>query len=219
MKELLNNPGAICYEDAFLLILNKPAGLLVHPTVHEDGTSLYNYVQRYYKAQALDLKVHPVSRLDRFTSGLVVFAKSPQVQYNLSKTGFTKTYLALLSSRPPHRNGLIDAPIARKEGSIIERCVSPLGKPAQTRYQVIRTCGQLTLVRLQLLTGRTHQLRVHCAYLGCPVYQDHLYGLPGPQTRHMLHAYRLAFSHPVSGRHLEITCAPPQDMRSLIFKV
>lgn len=217
MKEIINNPSIICYEDPYLLIINKPAGILVHPTVKEDGTSLYNYVQRYYQDQGLALNVHPVSRLDRFTSGLVLFAKSPQVQYNLSQSKITKTYLALVTKTPPEPQGMIEAPIARKEGSIIERCVSPCGKEARTRYQVIRSCGSLTLVRLELLTGRTHQIRVHCAYIGCPVYQDHLYGPPGPQMRHMLHACSLAFLHPVSGVRLEITCAPPPDMAALIW--
>lgn len=214
--ELKDNPGAIAYEDPHLLVLVKPAGMLVHPTVREDGYTLYNYVQRYYEDCGLELGLHPVSRLDRNTSGLVIFAKYPAVQARFARQEIGKEYLALVTGTLPERHGVIDAPIARKPGSIIERCVSPEGKEARTGYTVLSHHDDITLVRAVLHTGRTHQIRVHFAHLGCPLWHDNLYGNPGPQLRHGLHAWKLAFRHPVTGKKLVITSALPPDLRQVL---
>ncbi|WP_418527805.1 RluA family pseudouridine synthase, partial [Phascolarctobacterium faecium] len=114
----------VFYEDEYLLIVNKPAGMLVHPTVKEDGSTLYNYVAHYYKQQGLLHNIHPVSRLDRNTSGLVIFAKEPRIQFLLSQQEVIKKYLGIVTGTLPADSGIIEAPISRKEGSIIERCVS-----------------------------------------------------------------------------------------------
>jgi len=127
----------VFYEDEYLLIVNKPAGMLVHPTVKEDGSTLYNYVAHYYKQQGLLHNIHPVSRLDRNTSGLVIFAKEPRIQFLLSQQEVIKKYLGIVTGTLPADSGIIEAPIARKEGSIIERCVSPNGKYARTDYKLI----------------------------------------------------------------------------------
>lgn len=198
--------ATIFYEDAYLLIVNKPAGMLVHPTVKEDGSTLYNYVGRYYAKQGLAHNIHPVSRLDRNTSGLVIFAKEPQIQFLLSKQEVCKKYLAVVTGILPSDSGCIEAPIARKEGSIIERCVDPSGKYARTDYKLISHHGDLSLLEVQLHTGRTHQIRVHMAHIGCPLCNDNLYGTPGPQSRHALHAFYLGFRHPVTDNFLEISC-------------
>lgn len=212
-----NFSQAVFYEDDYLLIVNKPAGMLVHPTVKEDGSTLYNYVARYYDSNGLLHNIHPVSRLDRNTSGLVIFAKEPRIQFLLSQQEIIKKYLGIVTGALPAVNGKIEAPIARKEGSIIERCVSPSGKYARTDYTLLKRQGQLSLLELQLHTGRTHQIRVHLAHIGCPLYNDNLYGTPGPQSRHALHAYYLGFRHPVTAKFLEISCTLPSDLLKIIY--
>ncbi len=210
-------PAMIAYEDEFLLIIDKPAGMLVHPTVNERGFTLYDYVSNYYTRQGITAGIHPVSRLDRNTSGLVIFAKEPIVQFWLSQQQMQKSYLAIVTGNLPADEGIIEAPIARKDGSIIERCVDfEKGKYSKTAYKLLKRVKDKSLVELQLFTGRTHQIRVHMAYIGCPLFNDNLYGTPGPQSRHALHAYKIGFIHPVSDVPLEITREQPADLRRLL---
>lgn len=209
--------GTVYYEDAYLLVINKPAGMLVHPTVKEGEGTLYNYVKSYYEAHGIESGLHPVSRLDRNTSGLVIFAKQPRLQFLLSQQQMIKKYLGITSALPPAQQGSIEAPIARKEGSIIERCVSESGKYARTDYRVLYANKNKALLELTLFTGRTHQIRVHLAHIGCPLYNDNLYGTPGPQSRHALHAWFLKFTHPATGKILEISAALPDDLRKIIY--
>ena len=208
----------IAYEDDFLLIIDKPAGMLVHPTVSQWDGTLYDLVKDYYAAKSIKADIHPVSRLDKNTSGLVIFAKEPIIQFWLSQQEIVKEYLAIAQGHITEPYGIITAPIARKEGSIIERCVDyERGKEAKTAYAVLGYYGGNTLIKLQLFTGRTHQIRVHMAHLGHPLVDDNLYGTPGPQSRHALHAYRLAFKHPVGDFWLEITRILPDDLRKILY--
>lgn len=208
----------IAYEDDFLLIIDKPAGMLVHPTVSQWDGTLYDLVKDYYAAKGIKADIHPVSRLDKNTSGLVIFAKEPIIQFWLSQQEIVKEYLAIAQGHITEPYGIITAPIARKEGSIIERCVDyERGKEAKTAYTVLGYYGGNTLIKLQLFTGRTHQIRVHMAHLGHPLVDDNLYGTPGPQSRHALHAYRLAFKHPVGDFWLEITRILPDDLRKILY--
>lgn len=217
MKSFCLNQSVIAYEDDFLLIIDKPAGILVHPTVSESGNTLYDHVRHYYAKHKIDSGIHPVSRLDRNTSGLVIFAKEPIVQHWLSQQQMDKEYLAVVCGIVKENAGIIEAPIARKEGSIIERCVSQSGKYAKTAYKVLKRTDNKTLLQIKLFTGRTHQIRVHLAYIGHPLCNDNLYGTPGPQQRHALHAYKLAFTHPVSDLPVEITRMLPEDLRKIIY--
>lgn len=212
-------PEHIAYEDDYLLIIDKPAGMLVHPTTVEAGTTLYDFVQAYYEKQGISSDIHPVMRLDRNTSGLVIFAKEPIVQFWLSRQNVHKEYLAVCWGRFEQEAGVIEAPIARDLSSIITRCVDyERGKYAKTAYKVLAVYGDKSLVQLKLYTGRTHQIRVHMAHIGHPLVNDNLYGTPGPQARHALHAYRLAFTHPVGDYPLEITRAMPEELVKVIGK-
>ena len=211
-------PSMIAFEDDFLLIIDKPAGMLVHPTVSQWEGTLYDLVKDYYTYKGITADIHPVSRLDKNTSGLVIFAKEPIIQFWLSQQPIVKEYLAIAQGHLPEPCGIIDAPIARKEGSIIERCVDyERGKEAKTAYTVLGYYGSNTLIKLRLFTGRTHQIRVHMAHIGHPLVDDNLYGTPGPQSRHALHAYRLAFKHPVGDMQLEITRTLPDDLRKILY--
>ena len=203
----------VFYEDEYLLIVNKPAGMLVHPTVKEDGSTLYNYVAHYYKQQGLLHNIHPVSRLDRNTSGLVIFAKEPRIQFLLSQQEVIKKYLGIVTGTLPADSGIIEAPIARKEGSIIERCVSPNGKYARTDYKLISRREHLSLLELQLHTGRTHQIRVHMKHIGHPLPGDFLYN-PNYHVikRQALHSHCLSFEHPITKEPLTFSSPLPDDM-------
>lgn len=213
-------PDMIAYEDDFFLIIDKAPGMLIHPTTYEEGNTVYDLVERYYQANGKSYTLHPINRLDRNTSGLCVFAKEPIIQHWMSKRTITKEYLALVTGKLPAQSGIIEAPIARTLESIITRCVDfERGKYAKTAYEVISTKGNVSLVKLKLFTGRTHQIRVHMAYIGCPLYNDNLYGTPGPQARHALHAYRLAFKHPVSDNEIEITRALAKDLWDIYDKL
>ena len=210
-------PLSILYESTHLLAVNKPAGLLVHPTVTSRSGSLANAVAYYYEKTQQQNGMHPVSRLDKNTSGLVLFAKNSYAQYVLSKQTMVKEYLALVEGCPLPLTGRIVAPIARKPGSIIERLVDfTKGASAVTDYLVLKSFGSFSLVKFTLHTGRTHQIRVHSAYVGHPLVGDNLYGKPGPEGRHLLHAWHLGIQEPETGHRKNIYCPLPEDFLKIV---
>lgn len=208
----------IVFEDEALLVINKPAGMLVHPTGPFLGDSLVNYVAGYLQEQGLPLYLHPITRLDRNTSGLIIMAKKAYIQAALERQVLHKEYLGIVEGLPSAPSGSITDPIGRKFGSIIERAVNGINaKPARTDWEVVQTYPKVSLVRFILHTGRTHQIRVHAAYQGHPLVGDNLYGLqPGPQSRHCLHAYKLSFVHPLTHEPLSFTLPLPEDMRKIL---
>lgn len=170
----------IIYEDDCLLILNKPKGIAVHPSIIHYDDTLSNGVKYYFDKINLHKKIRPVNRLDLETSGLIVFAKNEYVQEclikQMSNNTFKKEYLAIAIGYFENKKGTINKPIARKEGSIIERCISPNGKQSITHYEVLKEFDNYSLVKCILETGRTHQIRVHFASIGHPLLGDGLYG-------------------------------------------
>jgi len=211
-------PLAIVYEDVDLLIIDKPAGQLVHPTTKEAHGTVANAILGLYEERGIRLDFHPCHRLDRNTTGLLLIAKHPEVQYQIAKQStLTREYLGLIDGMLTPTEGTIDAPIARALPSIILRCVSPNGKPARTHYQTEWTNRRHSLLHLRLETGRTHQIRVHLAHLGHPLLGDDLYGgstelIP----RHALHSAQLTLTHPHTGERLSVTSPLPNDMARIL---
>ena len=213
-----NIPLDIIYEDEYLLILNKPAEIAIHPSILHYDNSLSNGVKFYFDKIKLNKKIRIVNRLDRNTSGIVIFAKNEYIQECLIKQMKTKElkkeYLAIVCGILENSSGTLNFPIARKEGSIIERCVNPNGDPAISHYDVLKTFNNLSLVHIVLETGRTHQIRVHFSYINHPVLGDTLYGNPSDLiARQALHSYKISFIHPITKENITITAPLPSDMK------
>lgn len=211
----------ILFEDEFLLILNKPAGLPIHPSMLHYEDSLSNGVKYYFDSINLHKKIRPVNRLDRDTSGIVIFAKNEYIQEclvrQMKNNTFIKEYIAICKGELPSNSGTINAPIARKPDSIIERCVSPEGDISITHYEVLKQNSEFSVLRLILETGRTHQIRVHLAYLGNPIIGDTLYGSSSDLiNRQALHSYKVSFIHPVTFKKMEIIAPLYSDMESFL---
>lgn len=198
----------ILYEDAWLLAVEKPAGMLIHPSrARFDGT-LANFVLGYYQRTGQKSAFHPVTRLDRDTFGIVLLTKNAHVHALMQETRLQKTYHALTLGGPAEDAGMIDAPIARKELPSLLREVRPDGKPSVTEYHVLERNGELCKLELRPITGRTHQLRVHCAYSGFPILGDPQYGgeaaVKFGWDHQALCAKRLEFLHPITGRMMRL---------------
>ena len=215
-----NIPIDIRYEDEHLLIVNKPAHMLVHPIAKEQHGTLANAVTYYYETKKEPCVFHPTHRLDRNTTGLVLIAKQPHIQSLLTdKDGlrFHRTYLAIAHGHFSDVEGTIDFPIRRKPGSFIEQETHEAGRSAITCYRVLAEEEEVSLVELQPVTGRTHQLRVHLAAVGHPILGDDLYGKPSPLiARQALHAYRLDLVHPVTQRPMAVEAPLPEDFISVL---
>ncbi len=210
----------IVYEDDDLLVLNKPAGVAMHPKSGDaSAPSLAAMLTSYLGEGSVP---HFVSRLDKGTSGLLIAAKNGYVHDRLRRalhsSDLRREYRAVAVGRVEPPYGVIDAPIGRAEGSIIRRCVRADGLPSLTEYETLQVSGRFTLLRLRPQTGRTHQLRVHMAYLGHPLAGDWLYGTEDKTliARPALHSYELWFTQPVTGQALHFTAPIPQDMQRLM---
>lgn len=216
-----NIPLNIIYEDDYLLVINKPANIAIHPSILHFDNSLSNGVKFYFDKLGLKKKIRIVNRLDRNTSGIVVFAKNEYIQECLIKQMKTKElkkeYLAIAKGILESKSGTLNFPIARKEGSIIERTVSSDGDSAITHYDVVKEFNNLSLVHIVLETGRTHQIRVHFSYIGHPILGDTLYGSPSKLiNRQALHSYKLTFIHPVTKKVVSLETPLPNDIKNII---
>lgn len=216
-----NIPLNIIYEDDYLLVLNKPANIAIHPSILHFDNSLSNGVKFYFDKLGLKKKIRIVNRLDRNTSGIVILAKNEYIQECLIKqmktNEFKKEYLAIAKGILESKSGTLNFPIARKEGSIIERTVSSDGDSAITHYDVVKEFNNLSLVHIVLETGRTHQIRVHFSHIGHPILGDTLYGSPSELiNRQALHSYKLTFIHPVTKKVVSLEAPLPNDIKNII---
>lgn len=210
----------IIYEDEWLLIVNKPAGVAIHPSILHYSDSLCNGIRFYFDSIGLKKKIRPVNRLDLNTSGLVIFAKCEYIQEclisQMKDNLFKKEYLAICDGIFENKYGTINLPIARKEDSIIERCISDDGQPSITHYKVLKEFSNYSLVRCILETGRTHQIRVHMSAISHPLIGDSLYGsLSDLIDRQALHCYKLKFVHPITKKFMDFCGEIPLDFKKL----
>ena len=202
----------ILYEDDHILAVDKPAGMLIHPSRAKNDGTLANLVYGYYRRTGQKCAFHPMTRLDRDTFGIVLLAKNAHVHARLQTVTVKKTYHALVYGGPETGDGIIDAPIARKPLPSLLRYVGPEGKPSVTEYRVLEQDGKLCKLALRPITGRTHQLRVHCAYMGFPIMGDPQYGSEESQafsaglglTHQLLCAKALELEHPITGRAMKL---------------
>ena len=215
-------PLDLIYEDEDLVVLNKAPGVPVHPGPGHFDDTICNFLLYYYDSVGIEADAHPVHRLDRGTSGLLAVAKHAHAQEvlknQLHTAAFRREYLAVCRGAPFPAAGVVDAPLGPKPGSLVEQMVRPDGKPARTRYETLAVYGGRALLRLELDTGRTHQIRVHLAHLGHPLLGDFLYGAEEPDLipRPALHSWRLALRHPITGKELLFTAPVPADMAGLL---
>lgn len=203
----------IVYEDGGILVVDKPPGMLIHPSRQKNEGTLANLVAGYYRKTGQNGAFHPMTRLDRDTFGLVLLAKNGYLHALLQQTAVEKTYHALVFGGPERDRGVIDAPIVRRPLPSLLRYVGPEGKPSVTEYRVLERRGQICKIALRPVTGRTHQLRVHCAHMGFPVLGDPQYGTEDSQAlsrqlglkHQMLCARALEFTHPLTVERMAIT--------------
>ena len=208
----------IIYEDNWFLVINKPAGIPIHPSRCHYTDSLSNGIKFYFDSIGLAKKIRPVNRLDMDTSGLVIFSKCEYIQEcfarQMANKTFQKEYLCFVNGILEQKIGTIDLPIARKKDSIIERCIDKNnGQHSVTHYEVIKEFSNYSLVKCKLETGRTHQIRVHMASIGHPILGDTLYGMKSELiNRQALHSYRISCVHPVSKESLVFESSLPNDL-------
>lgn len=219
-------PIEIVYEDRDLLVVNKPADVVSIPSIKDPDSAMANRIKGYYVTQDYHNQViHIVTRLDRDTTGLMLIAKHRLAHALMDRqiqNGQIKKFYQALTTKTNWQNmhGIIDAPIARNDQSLITRVVDPSGKSAQTEYWVQEQFPHSSLLKLQLHTGRTHQIRVHLTHVGGPLIGDDLYGGPLTKTldRQALHCAELQFFQPFTGEPLKIQQPLPDDMRQWIIK-
>ena len=211
-------PLDIIYEDEDLLVLNKPAGMPIHPSLNNYTNSMAHALAYYFQSQGKPFIFRCCNRLDRDTSGLTIVSKhlvSGSILSDMTKyREVHREYLAIARGSVTPSEGTIQAPLGRKEGTIIERTVDwEHGEDAVTHYKVVKEANGHSLVSLRLETGRSHQIRIHMKYLGYPLIGDYLYN-PDMEymTRQALHSHHMEFTHPITGEHMSFTAPLPEDM-------
>ena len=217
-------PLTVVYQDADLVVIDKPAGLAAHPGPgHPDQTLVNGLLALCPDIQGIGGEIRPgiVHRLDKDTSGLMIAAKTEAAHHGLSQQIkdrlVHKGYLALVEGTPSPDSGVIDAPIGRDPRRRTRMAVTAGGRESRTGYRLLEQAGRYSLLELQLHTGRTHQARVHLAWLGHPIFGDAVYGKRSPLLpRHFLHAHSLAFAHPASGEPLEFSSSLPADLETVL---
>jgi 23S rRNA pseudouridine1911/1915/1917 synthase len=213
-------PLRIVYEDEHLLAIDKPAGVVVHPTYKQSGRTVVNAVLWHLRGRS-DLTPGILTRLDKDTSGLVLVALSPGVhaaaQRDAAAGRVRKEYLAVVTATPAPASGRITLPLARDPRDRRRVVATRVGAPSETRYEVVATSDRGALVRCELVTGRTHQIRVHLSASGWPIAGDAVYGVLHPQIRRQaLHAWRVALPHPVTRAPLSLTASLPDDFTAVL---
>ena len=216
-------PLDIVYEDEDIIVINKPAGMPIHPSLNNYTNSMANALAWYYQEQGKPFIFRCCNRLDRDTSGLTVVAKHLVSGNILSdmvrRRDIHREYLAIVRGHVSPEAGTINAPLARKPGTIIERTVDwEQGETAITHYRLVEERNGHSLISLRLETGRTHQIRIHMKYLGYPLIGDYLYN-PDMEYigRQALHSHRLSFTHPITGEPMEFTAPLPKDMEKVLI--
>ncbi len=214
----------IIYEDDSIIALDKPPDTVIHPVANYTENTIANGLMYYFKSRGLHIKIRPVSRLDRETTGVIVFAKNQFIQQQLidqmKAKKYHKEYTGIVHGCPAEASGTINLPIARVPDTMMLREISPEGAPSVTHYKVVERLNEAAVLHFVLETGRTHQIRVHCQAIGHPLIGDTLYsdistGLIGRQA---LHSHYTSFVHPVTNKLVEISAPLPQDMVNLIWK-
>lgn len=208
----------IIYEDEYYIVINKSPNLPVHPSMLHYENSLSNGIKYYFDSIGLKKKIRPVNRLDKDTSGIVIFAKNEYIQEclvsQMKTMDFEKQYIAVCDGIFETKKGTIDLPIARKNGSIIERCIDSSGDHAVTHYEVLQEQHNISIVKCLLETGRTHQIRVHLSAIGHPILGDTLYGNKSSDiNRQLLHAYNVKFIHPITKILTNYVAPIPYDIK------
>ena len=217
-------PLDIVYEDEDVLVINKLPNMPTHPSMGNYENSLANGVMYYYKSKGEERVFRAVNRLDKDTSGLMAVAKNSYIHARLGeeiqKKELKRKYMCIVCG-DVERDGTVDAPIRRADGSVINRIVAPDGQRAVTHYRVVKRYGEYTLLEMELETGRTHQIRVHMAYIGHPLVGDWLYGTENHNIakRQMLHSCYLCFTHPITGQIMDFKDEMAEDMRAFIEKL
>lgn len=216
-------PLEVLYEDSDILLVNKPKAMPTHPSAKHHSDTLANAVMFRYKNQNFTFRA--ITRLDEDTSGVVLIARNPVSAQRLSKSMaqkcISKTYIAICDGVPSKMSGTINAPIGRCKTSIIKRCITPLGKEAITNFEVEKVLqgGKYSLIKLNPITGRTHQLRLHLSHIGCAIHGDFLYGVQKDICeRALLHCRSLSFPHPTTNKIITIESPVPKDFQEFLSK-
>lgn len=216
LKETLE----VVYEDDYILIVNKPSNMIIHPDDKSKSGTLANLVANYYKENKINRKVRYIHRIDKETTGIVVFAKDfiseARLLKDLENNKLVRSYLAFVEGKIKNKKGTINAPIGQDRHINNKMCVSSTGKNAITHYQVIEEYDDFTLVKFELETGRTHQIRVHAKHINHPLLGDVVYGGNYQYiNRVALHSYEVILTHPITKKELKINCDLPSDIKKI----